>query len=345
MWGSLIGIAAILLVMVIAAFVLYQAVVGVKPRVDRPGAATVDRAPLDDLERRLMSHVTHLALTIGPRHLDRPEALEAAAVYIEEQLRACGLDVEHESYQVRSAAGELRTARNLIAELPGEESASDAPATIVLIGAHYDTVPDCPGANDNGTGVAALIEIARALTGGGERPTNTLRFVAFVNEEPPYFNEGTMGSQHHARQARQRGDDIIAMLSLETIGCYSDVPGSQQYPFPFDRFYPDTGNFLTVVGNLGSRSLVTQVMRHFMAACDFPIEGAAAPASVPGVGWSDHRSFWQQGYRAIMLTDTAPFRYAEYHEPDDLPDRIHPRAFARAVDGIVAVARGLARDE
>jgi Zn-dependent M28 family amino/carboxypeptidase len=136
----------------------------------------------------------------------------------------------------------------------------------------------------------------------------TVRFAAFVNEEPPYFLTEAMGSREHARRARQRGEDIRAMLSLETLGYYSDAPGSQRYPPPFGAFYPKVGNFLAVVGNMRSRALVVDFLRQFMSVSDFPVEGVATFSWIPGINWSDHWSFWKEGYPALMLTDTAPFR-------------------------------------
>ena len=142
--------------------------------------------------------------------------------------------------------------------------------------------------------------------------------------------------------ARSRGENVVAMFSLETIGYYSTTPGTQRYPFPLGLFYPHTGDFLAVVGNLRSRALVVDFLRHFMAATDFPVEGAATFQWVPGINWSDHWSFWTEGYPAVMLTDTAPFRYPHYHGARDLPDQIAARDFARASHGIIAAVRALA---
>jgi Zn-dependent M28 family amino/carboxypeptidase len=217
---------------------------------------------------------------------------------------------------------------NIVAENRGHAAEGE----IVVVGAHYDTVLGSPGANDNGSGVAALLELARLLA---DRPLpRTLRFVAFVNEEAPFSYTDEMGSLVHARGARARGEHIQAMLSLETIGSYSDAPGSQHYPFPLSLFYPDTANFIGFVGNLGSRGLVRRALRTFRQTTAFPSEGAAVPASIPGVGWSDHWSFWQAGYPAIMVTDTAFYRYAHYHTGGDTPDRVDYDRTARVVAGL-----------
>jgi Zn-dependent M28 family amino/carboxypeptidase len=214
------------------------------------------------------------------------------------------------------------------------------PREVILVGAHYDTAPGTPGANDNGSGVALLLEMGRLLKEA--RPARTLRLVAFANEEPPHFFTEDMGSRVHARRARGRGEDIVAMLSLETIGYYSDTPGTQAYPVPFGLLYPSAGNFLAVVGNLPSRPLVIAFLQAFMEATDLPVEGVATFELIPGINWSDHWSFWKEGYPALMLTDTAPFRYPQYHTAEDTPDRLTAPAFARAGHGIIRAVRRLA---
>jgi Zn-dependent M28 family amino/carboxypeptidase len=211
---------------------------------------------------------------------------------------------------------------------------------IVLVGAHYDTVPGSPGADDNASGVATLIELARALR--ETRPARTVRLVAFVNEEPPFFYFGDMGSQIYARAARLRGDDIRVMLSLEMLGYYSDSPGSQAYPPLFRFFYPDRGNFVGFVSNLGSRRELRKVVAAFKANSDFPAERLASPSIVPGVSWSDHLSFWRAGYPGIMVTDTAFYRYPHYHAPSDTPERLNYPAMARVASGLQGAVAALA---
>ena len=210
---------------------------------------------------------------------------------------------------------------------------------IVVVGAHYDAAPGTPAANDNGSGTAALLALARRLV--ALEPQTTLRLVAYANEEPPHFKTEAMGSLVNARRAKERGDDIVAMLSLETIGYCRDEPGTQPYPFPFSAFYPSEGNFLAVVGDTASRALVHRVVESFRANAAFPCEGVAAPSFIPGIDWSDHWSYWQQGWPAVMLTDTAVFRYPHYHEPSDTPDKLDYERLARVVTGIEAVVREL----
>jgi hypothetical protein len=321
----------ILVVLAILAVIGYRVMIDVKPDVTRPTMTPAIRADIAALEARLMPHVRMLGGTIGKRHLARPNALQAAAAYIRKTWTDQGFTVRTEAFQVDG-----RPCENLFIELRGV----GRPQEIVLIGAHYDTAPGTPGANDNGSGVALLLEMSRAFT---QAPLQrTLRFVAFTNEEPPHFFTEDMGSRVHARNARQRGEAIMAMVSLETIGYYSDASGSQSYPFPFGLLYPSAGNFLAVVGNLPSRPLAIDFLRAFMGVSDFPVEGVATFEMIPGISWSDHWSFWKEGYPALMLTDTAPFRYPHYHAPEDIPDQLTPPAFARVGHGIIQAVRHLA---
>jgi Peptidase family M28 len=321
----------ILVLLAILAVIGYRVMIDVKPDVTRPTMTPAIRADIAALEARLMSHVRMLGGTIGKRHLARPNELRAAAEYIRKTWTDQGFTVRTEAFQVDG-----RPCENLIIELRGVERSQE----IVLIGAHYDTAPGTPGANDNGSGVALLLEMSRAFT---QAPLQrTLRFVAFTNEEPPHFFTEDMGSRVHARNARQRGEAIVAMVSLETIGYYSDASGSQSYPFPFGLLYPSAGNFLAVVGNLPSRPLAIDFLRAFMVVSDFPVEGVATFEMIPGINWSDHWSFWKEGYPALMLTDTAPFRYPHYHAPEDIPDKLTPPAFARVGHGIIQAVRHLA---
>lgn len=225
-----------------------------------------------ELRERLAKHVSILAGEIGERNLWRYAALEASADYIEKTLQAMGYQVAAQHYTVNG-----KTVRNLEAVLPGVA----APGEVVVIGAHYDSVAGSPGANDNASGVAALLEIARLLA--RQQPARSVRFVAFVNEEPPFFYTPDMGSRVYARRARERGDNIVAMLSLETIGYYTDARDSQHYPLLFSPFYPDTANFIAFVGNLASRDLVKSCLVSFRGRTAFPAEGLAAPGWMAGI--------------------------------------------------------------
>jgi len=299
----------------------------------RSAAAKAVNLGADETPRRDRLRVTveGLAGAIGERNLYTPEHLEEAARYIESGFREAGYETTPGPFAVGGA-----TVRNIEAVREGSRKRDE----IVVVGAHYDSVSGSPGANDNASGVAALLEIARAFA--DRQPARSIRFVAFVNEEPPYFQTDNMGSLVYASEARRSSDDIVAMLSLETIGYYSDRPDSQKYPLPFSLFYPDRGNFIGFVGNLSSRHLVRRCVAAFRRHSDFPSEGASPPGWITGVGWSDHWAFWQHGYAALMVTDTAPFRYAHYHGTGDTPDKLDYDRMTRVVSGLIEVVAELA---
>jgi Zn-dependent M28 family amino/carboxypeptidase len=211
---------------------------------------------------------------------------------------------------------------------------------LVIVGAHYDSVSGSPGANDNATGVAAVLEISRNFSTANPGQ-HELRFVAFVNEEPPFFNSDQMGSRLYAKQLRRDGKRVRAMLSIETVGFYSEERGSQRYPPLFSLFYPNRGNFIAFVGNLGSRRLVRQTLQSFKRCSEFPAESTCTFSFVPGVSWSDHGSFWREGYPALMVTDTAFYRYPYYHTAQDIPDKINYEKLALVTDGLCHVVRQL----
>ncbi|HET8798817.1 MAG TPA: M20/M25/M40 family metallo-hydrolase, partial [Thermoanaerobaculia bacterium] len=266
---------------------------------------------------------------IGERHLDAPENLAAAAEFVERSFAP--QRVERQSFE----AGGIRV-DNLIVQIDGASSGEE----IGVIGAHYDTVEGTPGADDNASGVAALLALARRLADAG--PRRTLRFVAFVNEEPPQFQTRQMGSWRYAQRCRDRGERIAAMLSLEMLGYYDARRGAQSYPRGLEAFYPDRGDFLAVAGNLRSHALVRRCARAFRRASPMPLQSAAVPELVPYIGWSDQWAFWQFGWPAVMITDTALFRNPHYHMPSDTPDTLDYERLARVVDGLEQVVRELA---
>jgi hypothetical protein len=278
----------------------------------------------DDLRR----DVEVLSGKIGARNNEHYENLVAAQSFLTKELSQAGYRVNTQDYKING-----KTYSNLEVEITGTTLADE----ILVIGAHYDSAFTSPGANDNGTGTAALLALAREFV--GTKPLRTLRFVAFTNEEPPFFWSETMGSAVYAKAAKARGDKIIGMFSLETIGYFSDQPNSQNYPIPLNLLYPNTGNFIGFVSNIGSRELLRNTVRSFRAQSQFPSEGAALPNALPGVGWSDHWSFWQQDYQALMITDTATFRYPFYHSAEDTTDKIDFDKAVLVVKGISRVIR------
>lgn len=282
--------------------------------------------------QNLRAHVERLAGEIGERNIYHPGALQAAASYIERQWEQQGYIVERLAYDVSGV-------RCLNLEIT--RSGGARRREILLMGAHYDTVMGSPGANDNASGVSALLEMSRLFA--SVAPALTVRFVAFVNEEAPFFTSRQQGSMVYAEAARRREDNIRLMASLETIGWYCNEPGSQNYPPLFNLFYPDCANFLGFVSNFRSRAAMRRFAKAFRANSDFPLETAATLQSVPGVSWSDHRSFWSQGYRAMMVTDTAFYRYRHYHMPSDTPDKLAYPELTRVTSGLFAAFTELAR--
>lgn len=279
--------------------------------------------PLTEEERalaaRLRKHVEVLASRERNTDLDTP------ARYIVGAFSAHGLSPATQDFP---SGG--RTVRN-IEVTPGGTS-------LVVVGAHYDTVPGSPGADDNASAVAALIELA-GLLGKEGLP---IRFVAFANEEMPYFLSPEMGSWNSARRSRERGETVRAMLSLEMLGYYRDEPNTQKYPPPLGLLYPDRGNFIAFVGDLGARALVRKSISLFRKHAQFPSEGVAAPSFIPGITLSDHWSFRTQGFPAIMVTDTAYNRYPHYHLPSDTPEKLDYERLARVTLGLRGVLRELA---
>ena len=298
-----------------------------------PGKSISKSAPLSPdeaaLREELRADVQKLAGEIGERNMWHYPQLNTAADFIEDSFSRAGLRPRRDSYEMQGQA-----CHNIEAEIPG------ARPEVVLIGAHYDSVFGSPGANDNGTGMAATLALARRFA--GRRPQHTLRFVAFVNEEPPYFLSDEMGSFIYASRCKARGDRISTMISLETIGYFSDAPHSQTYPSPgLGMFYPKVGNFIGFVSNVHSRALLRRVIGLFRKHAKIPSEGAALPAFIPGVSWSDQWSFWRHGYPGIMVTDTAPFRYPYYHSSSDTPDKLDYDRFTLVVSGMEKVIEDL----
>jgi hypothetical protein len=284
-----------------------------------------------ELRGELRRHVAMLAQEIGVRSDAQYANVQRAASYIERTLTALGYQVVSHEFSAYN-----RTYRNLEATLRG----TNLPQEVVILGAHYDSARKAPGADDNASGVAGVLALARVFA--QERQTRTVRFVFFPNEEPPSFPTADMGSRHYATDARQRNDQIVAMLSIESIGYYDTEKGSQRYPFPLNLAYPDVGDFVGFVSNLRSRSLLVRAIAAFRAHATLPTQGAAAPSWVPGVWWSDHWSFWREGYPAIMITDTALYRNPFYHTPQDTPDKLDYDRMARVVHGLTHVVRAIA---
>ena len=296
--------------------------------------------PLTPEEAALAQSLKRHIATIAARehNLAHYEELEKVARYIEVTLASFGYTIGRQEFL---AAGKM--VRNI--EVTVEPGTQNSDPRVIVVGAHYDSVSGSPGANDNATGPAAVIELARLARDLDAVGTKRIRFAFFVNEEPPYFRTEAMGSLQYARALARRNERVIAMYSLETIGFYSSEPGSQIYPAPFGLMFPDRGDFVAFVGMLGSRTLVRKTMQSFRSHTAFPSIGGVAPGFVPGIGWSDHWAFAEHGFEAVMITDTAPFRYPHYHRPSDTPDKIDAEKVARVVKGIERVIRDLVNEQ
>lgn len=293
-----------------------------------------------EIATRLRTDVERLAGEFALRNAFNPGVYFDCECWLRERLREIGLEANVQRYKVfRYGAAGVGCA-NLWIDLRGSSKATE----IVVVGSHYDAIDGSPAANDNGTGVAATLEVARSLAplyASSNPPARTLRIALFANEEPPFFWTDEMGSLVLARMFKARGDNIVAMLTPETIGYYSHSPNSQRYPLPLGKLYPTTGDFIAFIGMGESRRLVKRCVGLFREHAMFPSQGAALPGIVPGVGSSDHWSFWRMGYPALMVTDTAPFRYPYYHTSEDTPDKVDFEKAARVVEGLCAVMREL----
>lgn len=308
-----------------------------------PGRSASCTSPLSPHEqvlvKRLSGHVRHLSVWLGERNEREIESLHEAADYIEEQFLSTGVGVvRREKVVIYTPLGSRVEADNVVLELPGSNGGADE---IFVIGAHYDTVFGSPGANDNASGVAALLEIAHVLAQSKRR--RTVRLVAFCNEEHPNMEAELMGSYSYAASCKRKKEKIIGMWSLETIGYFTDAPGSQHYPAPLNKLFPSVGNFIAFVGNYESRHWVHESISRFRDVATVPSEGIAAPGKFVDIDRSDHWGFWKAGYPALMITDTANFRYPWYHSSQDTHEKVSYENLARVVRGLAQAAFCISR--
>jgi hypothetical protein len=329
-----------LLVLVMLAAVVYGAVwymTGV-PGTSHRGPLPPLTAEEQDLVPLLRRHIE--AIASREHNVATHDELEKSARYIETTLTAYGHTVNRQIFDADDFRSDTRSVRNIEVVIEPREP---GPATETLVvGAHYDSARGAPGANDNGSGVAAVIELARLLNDAKGKTTRRIRLVLFVNEEMPYFRTQEMGSLQYAAALAARKERVAAMYSLETIGYYASEPGSQRYPFPFNLIFPDRGDFLAFVGMLDARLLVRASIGSFRSHTQFPTIGGVAPAFIPGIDFSDHWAFAQHGFPAIMITDTAPYRYPHYHTFRDTPDKVDTDKLARVVKGVERMIRDAA---
>lgn len=279
-----------------------------------------------DMADYLRQVVTMLAGEIGVRSFQDLDRLEKTASTISEQFTSFGYQVTRQPFVFSG-----NTYHNIIAELTGGSS----PETVLIVGAHYDSVRTTPGADDNASGVAGLLGLARALAGA--QMERTVRFVAFALEERPVYRSSNMASYHYAKSLKEKNECVGGMICLEMIGFFCDGEGCQHYPFPLmNRVFPKTGNFIAMVGNRRSKAFTDRIARSFKKATDLPLVTLNAPAVVIGIDFSDHWSFNKFGYEALMVTDTAFYRNPHYHAPTDLPDTLDYVRMGIVVEGLTA---------
>lgn len=282
---------------------------------------------------RLRTHVSMLSETFALRNSWNISNLDKTAAYISNHLKQAGGRLSEQVYEVDGSPY-----RNVIAMF-GPETESR-----IVVGAHYDSFGETPGADDNASGIAGLIELAYLL--GGEPLDQQVELVAYTLEEPPFFRTGNMGSARHARALRQQGTDVEVMLCLEMIGYFSDEENSQYFPSLLLRWlYPDEGNFIAVIGSTGDRTYIRQAKTCMRSATDLPVHALCAPRGFPGLDFSDHLNYWKYGYKAVMITDTAFMRNARYHRPSDTADTLDYDRMADVVLGVYEAVMYLAGNE
>lgn len=278
---------------------------------------------------RLEQHVRYLAEDCLPRHWQGRAGLEKAGAYIEKELREGGGRISEQVFEVQE-----KSYRNVIASF-GPQSGPR-----IIVGAHYDACKPLPGADDNASGVAGLLELGRLL--GAHPPRMRVDLVAYTLEEPPFFRTGDMGSARHAQALKVNGEPVRAMIALEMIGRFTDAPGSQAYPSALiSPLYPDRGNFIAVVGRLNDFGLTRSVKRTMRGATSLPVVSINAPRWIPGLDFSDHHPYWDEGFPAVMVTDTAFYRNTDYHTLQDTPDHLDYLRMARVVQGVHAAVERL----
>ncbi len=322
------GALAAVFGLILAAILVFTTMPGSSHRGALPAASAAQQALAQQLQR-------HVAVIAAQEHnAQHPAALEAVATYLESELVSYGYQVRRDEFKARGVA-----VRNLEVTVPSQSAPGQR---LVVIGAHYDSAHETPGANDNATGTAAVLALAKSLKHLGATAQADVMFVLYTNEEPPFFKTPQMGSQVHAQALQARGAPVVAMLSLETMGYFSNAEGSQKYPWPLNQFYPTQGDFIAFVATTPDLGLARRVVRSFRSHAAFPSEGIAAPRFIPGVDYSDHAAYIDAGYHALMVTDTAPYRYPHYHTREDTSDKVDYDRLARVVQGLEGVVRDLA---
>jgi hypothetical protein len=313
------------IILLFAAYLIYAIVkIRFAPSIVTPGQASA----VSGDSRQLYSHVEHLSVRIGSRSIYESSKLEETKRYVVSCLESFGYTPELQKY---SYDGQVFS--NVIVSIEGKTH----PDEMVIVGAHYDTVFGTPGADDNASAVAMLLEMSRILKGFS--PARTIRLVFFVLEEPPAFRTQHMGSYVYAKEAKAKNENIKAMICLEMLGYYTDKKGGQTFPLPLmNLMYSSTPDFIAVVGNLKSRSLLDAVRTSLTQRSSIPVETLSTVSFVPGVDFSDHWSFWKMGYPAVMITDTAFYRNPNYHTEGDTINTLDFNRMTELLKGLLQVA-------
>jgi Zn-dependent M28 family amino/carboxypeptidase len=278
---------------------------------------------IGEIETNLEATVRFLSEEIGPRSYTNLQQLNKSADYVEGKLSSYGCNVKRQSFTYMK-----NTYHNIIGEVEGHKDSE-----ILVIGAHYDTVPGSPGADDNASGIAGLLELARLAV--ANPVSRTVCFSAFTLEEPPFFRTSHMGSYVYAKSLKENEVKVEGMVSLEMIGYYCDKNGCQYYPFSFFKwFYPEKGNFIAFVGNISSKGFTRRARYAFQKTSALPVVSLNTVSLVPGVDFSDHASFWDFDYQAFMITDTAFYRNPNYHTAGDTANTLDYKRMALLVSGL-----------
>jgi peptidase M28-like protein len=315
-----ISAAAVLLIVALCLY-LTQPLIRVA---NLPSPVSVDPA-------RLETHVRALSESFVPRDDAHPENLDRCAAYIRREFESAHARVSEQPFSTG-----IKTYRNVIANFGPETK------EVIVVGAHYDTAGPLPGADDNASGVAGLLELARLL-GNAQLPVR-VELVAYTLEEPPFFRSEQMGSAVHAKALKQNGAVVRVMFSLEMIGYFSDAPDSQRFPISaLSLIYPTKGNFISVIGDMGAGTLVRKIKRSMAEGTPLPVYSINAPRFIPGVDFSDHLNYWREGFPAVMITDTAFYRNANYHTIADTPEKLDYRRMSQVVEGVYAAVINQAR--
>jgi Zn-dependent M28 family amino/carboxypeptidase len=278
------------------------------PRTD----ISIDSAESSAVISVLKEDVLELAGNIGARSTTHYQNLLAASKYLQTRFAEIGYEPSLQTYQAKG-----HEVSNIYAIKPS----STGDGEVLVIGAHYDSQYSNPGADDNASGVAVLLALMKSLKSASLK--RNIHFVCFVNEELPHSHSPDMGAWRYAKFVSELKVPVLGMISLESVGYFDSAKGSQRYPFKFlELMYPDSGDFIAVVGNLKSHTLVSSITEAFHTSSPLKTEGAVLPQFIRDIGRSDHAPFWQRGFQAVMVTDTANFRNANYHQPTDHPNTL-----------------------